>query len=539
MVGINDYYTPHKIVTAENEIKSKAILRSFSDYISQPLQDYHYSLYRFCSIRPLMYVDDNSVKVILDFFNSNVNGTLTALESFRNQISKSIFSLIRENPSWSHEESLSLDSPERIIEFESIWHPEYQRYSEHVLNHLIQIPLYILGKAKAKDYNSLTLGSRVEMLRNNSLPNFCEGFNSIVRNSISHGTVYFQQENIHYVDKKADIHLSHFEYSDTFDQLVTTCNSIVSALLLFVGQNWSSVTSFGLEKLPLGLRFLLIDGITSHDGFKAVSMLESTTIAGKKQLNAVCTIRSKSRSIHIYEAVSVSRAIVIFGGKDYDRYFVSLQCGPTVPASIAIDGKHLRDVLSNNTPIEKLPKELFETPLLWYDASTLKSRYYLFSSFFKPRLKKVWMELITDWKDAGLEVLFSLYELRAVENNSSEKEGRINAYVVLKVNDKISDALILRISRHAVRKLRRKRIRRKSISCEFGMPVNPKYVCIRFYSKDERLRTLKSFSWANRELVACSEWISPRSVMDYFYTKDFHLSANRLRTKLNPSLVSE
>lgn len=251
----------------------------------------------------------------------------------------------------------------------------------------------------------------------------------------------------------------------------------------------------------------------------------------------VCKIRSKSRSNHIYEALSVCRAIVNFGGKDYDRYFVSLQCGHAVPASITIDGKHLRDALVDNTPIEELPNDMFETPLLWYDASAQKTRYYLILSLFKPRLKRVWIDLINDWKDAGLEVLFSLYELRSIENNSSEKEGRINAHIILKVNDQITDALLLRISKHAVRKLQRKRIRRISISGEFGIPVNPKYICVRFYSKDERLRTIKSYSWADQEFVACSEWVSRRSVMDYFYTKDFHISSRRVRVKLNSSLV--
>ena len=105
------------------------------------------------------------------------------------------------------ESVITLDSPRNIGDFESLWHPNYQLICEHVFNHLINVPLYIIGKKKGKDYLSLTLANRVQRLKENRFSrSYYSGFNAIVRNAISHGSVEFLSRTIKYsfLDRGSD-----------------------------------------------------------------------------------------------------------------------------------------------------------------------------------------------------------------------------------------------------------------------------------------------------------------------------------------------
>ena len=535
---INGVYSPHPLIKVERSSRTRLIRAGFGAWLPEELCDYHYSLYRFARVRPLKYVDSNIIDDSVKYFRGNVSGTLNALYEFRSQLSTAIFSLLRRTPSWDIEDTISLNSPEDIGNFDSIWHPEYQRYSEHVLNHLIQIPLSILGSIKSKDYSSQAFSNRVDLLKKNSLGFYCEGFLAVVRNAISHGTVHYELAGITYVDRNSSMHLSHFEFAEYFDQLVSTCCSIVCSLLIFLAENSDDLDKFGLHKLPLGLRFLLVDAVTSHNSFWPVSMVESEIKDKTKQLNAVCLISSKSRNIHLFEGLSICRALSNIGGDFYDRYFISMQCGYPVPSSLIIDGVHLRQAIKNDTPIVELPREMFEASLMWYDTIPIMRKLY----FYRSMLKAIWNDakndVVENWAASGFDVLFSKYQIRGTENNSSEKHGRIHAHIVLNVGGRISDIDLLKISKHAIRRLKRKRIRRLSSTGEIGLPVRPRYIWLRFYADDARLRTLKSMSWNSQGLVASAEWISSPKVMDYFYTKQYDLIDKRIRIKLNPNLVS-
>lgn len=534
---INNVYSPHLLIEAERPMQTRKIRDVFGRWLPSSLSDYHFSLRRFSSIRPLKYFDGQILHDALKYFQANAIRTLDALSTFELQVSTAFFSLVRQTPSWEIERALSFDSPDDIREFDTIWHPEYQRYSEHIFNHLIQIPLYILGKAKSKNYNAPTLSNRADLLGKNSLGFFSRGFDPVVRNAISHGTVIYELAGIRYVDKKSSQTLSHFEFAELFDKLVSTCHSIVCALLIFLANAEQDVIAFGLHKIPLGIRFLLVDGIVSHGGFWPISMVESTISGKTKQLNAVCHVDSRARYIHLFEGISLCRALASHGGNHYDRYFVSMQCGYPVPSSLIIDGNHLRDAIRNDTSIDDLPPKMFETALMWYDTKSSMRKLYYYKRLFIAHWNDFRHDLTMNWVNAGFDVPSSKYELREVENNSSEKYGRIHAHVILIVKDKITDQELLKIASHSIRKLRRMRVRRLSSTGEIGLPVQPKYIWVRFYSGDNRFRTLRGMSWANEELVAAAEWISSPRVMEYFYTRQYDLQHRRVRLKLNPNLI--
>jgi hypothetical protein len=535
---INSVYSPHPIVEAERSSRTRLIRARFGAWLPAELSDYHYSLYRFARFRPLKYIDKSVIDESVGFFQGNVSGTLAALSQFGSQLSTAIFALLRRTPSWDIEDTLSLNRPEDIGNFDSIWHPEYQRYSEHVLNHLIQIPLSILGSGKSKNYTSQALSNRVDLLVKNSLGFFCEGFMAVVRNAISHGTVHYEIAEVMYVDKQSSIRLSHFEFAEHFDQLVSTCCSIVCSLLIFLAEYRDDLHRFGLQKLPLGFRFLLVDAETSHNSFWPVSMVESEIGGNTKQLNAVCVIASKSRNIHLFEGLSICRALSNIGGEFYDRYFISMDCGFPVPSSLVVDGEYLRETIKDDTPIAELPQGMFEAALMWYDTIPIMRKLYFYRSMLKAMWRDAKSDVVRNWAASGLDVLSSKYLIRGIENVSSEKHGRIHAHIVLDVRDTISDVELLKIAKHAIRRLKRRRVRRLSGTGEIGLPVRPRYIWLRVCAEDGRLRTLKSMSWANESLLASAEWISSPKVMDYFYTKQYDLIDKRVRLKLNPNLVS-
>lgn len=537
MSGITDELMPHPLWEVERANRAEIIQDQFRPFIEDTFDDFHFSLYRFSSVRPLLYVDHETIDNALDHLKSNIAHTLAALHKLRPQLSHAIFSLIRKSPSWHLEDSLSLQDPQDFAQFDSIWHPEYQRYSEHIFNHLIQIPLYILGKQKGKNYTSQALSNRAMLLRNSGFGHFAKGFDSVVRNAIAHGTISYEVAGVDYIDRRDTRSISHFEFAELFDDLVTTCNSLVCALLLFLVACKNHSEGLDLSRLPLGLRFLLVDGLVSHEGFRPILMIESQIQQDRDQLNAICEIDSTSRSIQMMEALSLCMYCLSLGGDSYNRYFVSMQSGYAVPSSLVIDGDRLDEAIQANVPVDEIDPDLFEASLLWYDSTRLMSKVYLWRNLLKAKWKEAKSVFKQQMEDSGFGLISNKYEIRHIENKSSDRHPRVAAHAILKVHGEITDEELLKISRHAARRLRRKWFRKLTHLGEKGLPRRPKYIWIRFYSADNRLRRLKSYSWANPELIAGAEWISSQKVMDYFYTRNPDLTSGKLRLKFNPQLV--
>jgi hypothetical protein len=301
----------------------------------------------------------------LAFFDQHPDLTIEGVTILQRELSHAILSMLRPGTSWAKESKLSLDRPDQMAEFESTWHPEYQRYSEHVFNHLIQLPLYIIGSKKQKDYLKPALAIRAERLEVNGLAVLTTGYDSVVRNAISHGGTSFEAMGVKYIDKKGDRLLAPWEFADLFDNLVDTCHSILVALLLFLCNHQTLVERIGLDKLPMGLRFIFIDAFSSHAGFKLLSAIEGSTVAAKKQLNIVCKINSRVRWAQMFEGMHTCWNASAFGGKDYNRFVVSFDCGMPVLSSLMLDGDRLQRAIKANETFSECASEIIETSLVF------------------------------------------------------------------------------------------------------------------------------------------------------------------------------
>ncbi len=537
--SLNEVFSSHIISKHQRSLNRERILEFFSSFVSEKnFNEWHLCLTRFLEIEYQNSLQEDVIKNALTFFNKNTKITIEGISHLKQEISHSIFTIFRRGLSWGNGESLSLDRPEKMAEFESVWHPEYQRYAEHIFNHLIQLPLFILGKNKGKEYITQTLTNRVTLLKNNGLTFFTQGFDATVRNAISHGNTNFELLILKYIDKKKDISLHPMEFAEKFDNLADTCHSILVALLLFLCENKKQIENNHLRNLPLGLRFIFIDSFCSHPGLELLSMIESRNSAADKQLNIVCKIKSKARWVQLYEGLFICWKASLFGGEEYSRYYISFDCDMPVLTSLFIDGNNLFNTIKLNKPLEESFSEIIDTSLLWYDSSKLEKKLYGWQSLFPIYLEATKREITKKWRDLDLKVLRSRYEIRGKENKSSESIRQVNAHVILHERGTITAELLHEIVTHAIKQIRKYRVRRTDLNGEKGIARKPDYVGVRFYSRSRRNRTLKSFDWKDEELVLIAEWISRSEKMQPFYTKEVDAVVGNIRIRYNPLLVN-
>jgi len=537
--SLNEIFKSHSICGVQHSLRKAQILDKFPDYVDETsFKKWHLCLYKFAAVKPLTFVRWGSVDKALAFFGKYPDLTVEGIITFQRELSHAIFSMLRPSASWTKEEKLSLDRPDQKAEFDSIWHPEYQRYCEHVFNHLIKLPLYIIGSRKGKNYHGQSsLAQRANLMQNNGLAELTVGYDSVVRNAISHGSTSFEVTGVKYIDDSGDRLLAPWEFATLFDSLVDTCHSILVALLLFLCEHQNLVEETCLHKLPLGLRFIFIDAFSSHSGFKLLSTMESDVAGSKKQLNIVCKINSKARSAQIFEGMLTCWNASIFGGEDYNRFLVYFDCGMPVLSSLILDGDKLQCAIRTNEALGNCASEIIEPSLLWYDASSLKRKLYAWKSILPIQQQITRREIIQSLRGLGLEVLSSRYSILETFNQSTEAVRQVEAHIILHEKGSVTDELLQDIVRHAIRRLRRHKVRRTDLYGEKGQARRPDYIRIRLYAQERRLRTLISCGWKDNNLVLIAEWISSSRKIPPYYTQKADAVLGHIRIKYNPSLV--
>jgi hypothetical protein len=359
----------------------------------------------------------------------------------------------------------------------------------------------------------------------------------VVRNAISHGGTSFEMSEVKYIDDKRDRLLSSREFGNLFDDLVDTCHSILVALLLFLCEQQALVEATGLDKLPLGLRFIFIDAFSSHLGFQLLSAVESHVAGPKRQLNIVCKVSSKACWVQMFEGMHACWNASIFGGEDYSRFFVSFDCGMPVLSSLILNGDELQCAIKANEALGKCASGIIETSLLWYDAPSLERKLYTWQSILPIQWQITKREIVQKWRDIGLKVLSSRYTILELTNTSAATVRRIEAHIILHEKGIVTGGLLQEIIQHAIGRLRRHRVRKKDLYGEKGLARNPDYIGVRLYAQERRIRTLMSYSWKDKDLVLIAEWIAPTKKVDPFYTRDADAILGAIRIKYNPSLA--
>ncbi|MFT3893885.1 MAG: hypothetical protein QM730_19835 [Anaerolineales bacterium] len=375
---LNEFVTRHPLARLMRELKADVVSERFSDWLKSKPSDnsWLYSLYDFANNAPFCYVDDQIINETLSILSMDTQCTLDALKNHGEYVSRAIFTSFRPSVSWQIQdgEKFSIDTPKGIEDFENIWHPEYVKCCEQIYNHLIKIPLHILGKQNSRDFVSLGLPKRIEKLIALGYSNLTNGYDSVIRNAISHGGIEYGISDISYIDilNKKDIYAP--DLVSLLDDLLDTCNSMIVSFLLFIIANQDTVEKTGIENLPLGIKYLLTKGFTSHNGLKIISFMESGL--NKQQLNINIQTSTMYRGIHQFEALQVAWAASFFGGSNFERILVNIDCDMPVQPLAIINGKLLNDAIKNKLAFEEVVPKLFEHSLLWYDTTKLRSTLF-------------------------------------------------------------------------------------------------------------------------------------------------------------------
>lgn len=517
-------------------------MEKFSNWLTtKPSNNsWHNSLYLFASESPFCYTNSTIIDETLKLLSLDSKNTLEVLQNQQEYISRAIFTFLRPSSSWSIEEDnrISIDSPSGIETFENVWHPEYIKYSEQVYNHLVKVPLEILGKNNNKDYLSLTLANRVTKLTELGYANLTNGYDAVVRNAISHGGIEYEITDIRYIDSRDAKEIYAPDFVRLLDNLFDTCSSIITALLIFAINNQAGIERADIKNLPLGINFLLTKGFASRKGSEIISFVKS----GKntQQLNISIKVDSSSRGIYQLEALQAAWASCYFGGSNFERFLVSVDCNKPARPLIIINGKLLNEAISNNLLFKEIIPKLFESSLLWYDTPKFKSLL----TNFKNSLKINWdfykrkFRLEVEQKGTFIPQLY--YKIVSIKNTSPNTFRRLEAHIVLNITKEITENNLKRLIKNAINRFRQKLIKRKDIHGEFGIVGSPLNIVMRIYATDKRVRTLKSYSWQNEELVAIVEFSKKWEKAQPFFTKQIDSTiGQQIRIKYNPKIVKQ
>ena len=530
---LNESLQNHPICKVQREITKEKILRRFDEYIThENFNKYHYSLRVFATREQLLYGDFDIIDELIDFFSKNEELFFKQLQAFKKDLSHAFFSLVRPGSSWGIENKLSLSEPNDIIQFERVWHPEYQRYCEHIYNHLMKIPLGILGAQNNKNYNSQHLANRVKTLQKTKFNKLAKGYEAQIRNAISHGDAEFSFLKIIYHDRRSDLELSASSFSKKFDSLVDTCNSIAIATIISLC-NQIQNSKYNLSQLPLAFKYLYLNGYTYHKGYEIKSLVVSKTKDQETQLNIHAENESTSRDSHILESLHSAWALQKLPGINYDRYGISIDCGKKVSSNLFLDGTKLQKSISDNLSYQD-SKGIVTVNMLWHDSSVFEKKFYTFSTAFKTIWKQEKEKVLESLEDVGF--LSHKYEIKELENKSVRNMRRVEAYTYLNLNLRSSEFNLTDIVNHIVKKLRRKWFYSYGISKRSWFKRRPSYVWVKLFTKNHRTRRMKVSSWSNERFLCKAEWISRSYREKPIFIKNEDFITNNIRYKLNPNV---
>lgn len=537
MMLLTDLVRAHPLEAPFRPQKREACLKIFRQWLTDDgFDEWHLSLYPLASRPPLYFFSDEVIAEVIGLLTKNPEFAWRAISDTSRHINHAVSSLLRPAPSWPQHQPFSLDSPQDTAAYESQWQPEYQRYAEHVYNHLIQLPLTVLGYIHKKDYRSPALANRSENLRSKGLGSLAKGFDPVVRNAIAHGTTDFELAGVRYTDRTESKSLSWFEFEELFDALVDTCHGILAATLLFVANCHRASNARPSDQLPFGIRYLLTYGLACHPTLTILSMLETKASETETQLNIVCKASDPSRNAHRFESLFLSSVCCTLSPMAYHRYFIEIDSGRPSTSVIAIDGRNLSKAIREAIPIEELEGPLIESSLLWHDASRWRSWLATLKAVFRARMPQLVSDFKRSFAQSGLTPGTYDYLIIATENTSTNRLTRVTAYVALLEGGHLDERQLISTIRQIIRTTRRKIIRTQSLNGPSGIPGRPTHITVRLYDKPRRLRSMKLMGWHKPELVLIAEWSAGRAHRPELFTKqpDFH--DRNLSIKYNPLL---
>lgn len=259
-----------------------------------------------------------------------------------------------------------------------------------------------------------------------------------------------------------------------------------------------------------------------------------------KQKAIECDLQNRDTlsQLSITGALHVCWNVCNFGGKDYDRFGVSFECGTLSNPFIFIDGKHLRDAINNDAPVNKGLSAIVESDMLWFRVPKAAEKIHLWKTILVLQWELSKSQFINNLRNQGFKRASPRYTIRDIENRSAASLRRILAHVVLH-EDRLSNADYLSIAKSVVQKLQSHMVRSSDLQREIGLPGRPHYIAIRLYRHDKRIRTLASTGWSDANLVLMAEWFSKLKNNGPIFVKTPDTLVESIRIQYNPLLSQQ
>lgn len=534
-----DIYQKHSISKMQQSSVKPLLIKRLSLLSEIDVEDeYVYAFRIFLDHSSLKYFNTELAERIVEFFEENTALSIEAFEKYSSEISKAGFSLLRDKVPKSSEESLTLDSPDDISKFDTLWHPAYQRTCEHVFNHFIKIPLYVLGQLRSKDYISLALSNRSKILQEHFLAESIAGYNSVVRNAISHGGIEYLHGSIRYIDSRDSIEMFPHDFAKLLDALTDECGAYLFASILFLTRQCRKKQAI-LSKIPLIHKHLLLSGLANHPRLHIHHLYESVTINNDYQLNIQCTIGSKSRSVHLFESLYIAYLIQTWFQNTYSRIAISIDCCGSINASIFINGKALSESIEAAKSIEE-SKDVLETNMLWYDTSGFFRHIYFWLCLLQLQKQLYFYNLYKKWEEIGITATNDRYKIRYIENRSAGKLARSAGIIVLADGYSYDLESLQKVIRHAAKRIHKNRVRRVSIPKHSIVKYKPTHFWFRIFLTDRRLRELKQIENINKDLLVSKvEFIKNTQKTKPIVVLNPDIIDRKLRIQFNPKYVKQ
>ena len=511
----------HPLFKQDSLFRQRVVRRYFRDLVPEQCpQIWSNALFPFATKRPLTYASQLGSRTVCGFLRDNERETLEVLSTSDPGFSRAVAAIVMKAPSWTQEESSQLSKAHEFAIFENLWFPEYQRYAEHTFNHLINLPLGVLGKLAKKDYCAQALSNRVKLLANRSGLGFLvEGFNSAVRNAISHGNVEFSGFGILFHDRKGTRNIYPSQFLGEFDALVQRSTELLLGCLFFLLHSWSRIEAFGVDKLPLGLHFLAISGGGCHRHCAVERMVKSEATEQRKQINISCTTSSSSRGFHQLEALRLAGFAQDVSRRSYDRASVSFECGKAIASSAFLNLRVLDQIRRGVKPFEALGK-VFDVSLLWNDLSSWCRKIDTWRMILSIMLANAKENVLEEWHASGIEPAGSLYRMRRVKNLSVKTLRRVEGIALWSGRYEVESGRLRKVGLHVASKLRRTRVRQGDITGESGVRRKPSHIWFRVFAKDNTLRRLEGRGGSNANILVEGEWKSPRAKSEFVFVQE-------------------
>lgn len=520
----------------EREIKSNLAHARFSTFINTdfPIEWLPY-LSKFSHDAPWTYFDQDILQKIIDFLESDIERSATAVKAWENELSIAFNDFFNISRVAKSDYSLNSMSPKDNVIISNEVHPEYLWLCEHIFGNLISFFWGINRKKGDSVRAKFDLGNGERDLKNSKKEFFYYGFNDRVRNGIAHGEVHFRGDGIVYgkIDVAHEYKIDAPELLDSLDELRRTSNNLAIGLVLFLGRNKKELEEKSLFYLPKGLSHSIFISFASREGFEIVGLVDSKLALIGRQLQIFIKSIHRKRDILIYECLRIAKNLNEFTLKEHNRYFYEIDTTDSVSSSLALDVGKFNQCLENND-ISGIP-EAIETSLLWADegkwAARIKSTLYIFKHHFILGLNKF-------KNDLSFEK--ATFKLRHSEVISTEGDHRLKLKIILNQQynkDQIHAICTKLINGYRYSPLFKNgdRILKKKPSLRF-----PSYIWIIAYYKDGPLRWLGKRGWLSGNIAFSAEWMA-KNTFDPIFVKNHECIIDNIRYqfKINENEYNE